>query len=101
MATGFPTRRFVKLPVYEIRWSKKAVSYLKRLELATRKRIVEAIETLASDPSNQNLDVKPMQGRPGEFRLRVGDYRIIYEPEQQILLISVIAIRSRGDVYRR
>ena len=55
----------------------------------------------ASDPSNQNLDVKPMQGRPGEFRLRVGDYRIIYEPEQQILLISVIAIRSRGDVYRR
>ena len=30
-----------------------------------------------------------------------GDYRIIYEPEQQILLISVITIRSRGDVYRR
>ena len=74
---------------------------VKRLELATRKRIVEAIETLASDPSNQNLDVKPLQGRPGEFRLRVGDYRIIYEPEQQILLISVITIRSRGDVYRR
>ena len=42
-----------------------------------------------------------MQGRPGEFRLRVGDYRTIYEPEQQILLISVIAIRPRGDVYRR
>ena len=89
------------MPVYEIRWSRKAVSYLKRLELATRKRIVEAIETLASDPSNQNLDVKPMHRRPGEFRLRVGDYRIIYEPEQQILLISVIAIRPRGDVYRR
>ena len=52
------------MPVYEIRWSRKAVNYLKRLELATRKRIVEAIETLASDPSNQNLDVKPMQGRP-------------------------------------
>ena len=89
------------MPVYEIRWSRKATSYLKRLELATRKRIVEAIETLAADPSNQNLDVKPMQGRPGEFRLRVGDYRIIYEPEQQCLLISVIAIRPRGDIYRR
>ena len=89
------------MPVYEIRWSRKATNYLKRLELATRRRIVEAIEVLASDPVNQNLDVKPMQGRPGEFRLRVGDYRIIYEPEQQCLLISVIAIRPRGDVYRR
>ena len=89
------------MPVYEIRWSRKAVSYLKRLELTTRKRIVEAIEELATDPSNQKLDVKPMQGRPGEFRLRVGDYRIIYEPEQQCLRISVIAIRPRGDVYRR
>ena len=89
------------MPVYEIRWSKKATNYLKRLELATRKRIVEAIETLATDPSTQTLDVKPMQGRPGEFRLRVGDYRTIYEPEQQCLLISVIAIRPRGDVYRR
>ena len=89
------------MPVYEIRWSRKAVSYIKRLELATRKRIVEVVEELAADPSNQNLDIKPMQGRPGEFRLRVGDYRIIYEPEKQCLLISVIAIRPRGDVYRR
>ena len=70
------------MQAYEIRWSRKATNYLKRLELATRKRIVEAIEALAANPSNQNLDVKPMQGRPGEFRLRVGDFRIIYEPEQ-------------------
>ena len=89
------------MPVYEIRWSRKAVSYLKRIELSTRKRIIEAIERLSSDPSNPNMDVKPLQGRPGEFRLRVGDYRIIFEPEQHILLISVIAIRPRGDVYRR
>ena len=46
------------MPVYEIRWSRKAVNYLKRLELATRKRIVEAIETLASDPSNCFLQAK-------------------------------------------
>jgi mRNA interferase RelE/StbE len=89
------------LPVYEIRWSRKAVSYLKRLELATRKLIVEAVEALAANPSNPNMDVKPLQCRPGEFRLRVGDYRIIFEPEKRFFLISVIAIRPRDDVYRR
>jgi len=89
------------LPASEIRWSKKAVSYLKRLNADTRQRIVLAVEALAADPSAHGLDVKPLQGRLGEFRLRVGDYQIIYEPEHSILLVSVIAVRPRGDVYHR
>ena len=88
------------MPAYEIRWSRKAVSYLKRLEQSARKRIVETVEKLASDPAATDIDVKPLQGRPGEFRLRVGEYRIIYEPEHAILLISVISVRPRGDVYK-
>ena len=89
------------MPAYEIRWSRKAASYIKRLGPDSRKRIVTAVERLAADPEDASLDVKPLQGRPGEFRLRVGDYRIIYEPEHAILLISVITISPRGDVYKK
>ena len=67
------------MPAYEIRWSRKAFSYLKRLDSENRKRIVEAVETLAADSENPSLDIKPLHGRPGEFRLRVGAYRVIYE----------------------
>lgn len=93
--------RFENLPAYEIRWSRKAVSYIKRLGPDNRKRIVQAVELLALDLSTQGLDIKPLQGRPGEFRLRVGDYRIIFEPDHAILLISIITVSPRGDVYKK
>ena len=92
--------RCENLPAYEIRWSKKAVSYLKRLNPDNRKRIVHAVELLATGPAAQGVDVKPLQGRPGEFRLRVGEYRIIFEPEHTLLLISIITVSPRGDAYK-
>ncbi|MDD3363840.1 MAG: type II toxin-antitoxin system RelE/ParE family toxin [Syntrophomonas sp.] len=42
------------------------------------RRIVDALRLLATDPKHKNLDIKPLEGRPGEYRLRVGRYRIIY-----------------------
>lgn len=89
------------MPAYEIRWSRKAFSYLKRLDSENRKRIVEAVETLAADSENPSLDIKPLHGRPGEFRLRVGAYRVIYEPDRAVLLISVLTVSPCGDVYKK
>lgn len=74
----------------EIQYSKQAVKFLKKQDMATRKRIINAINLLPSG------DVKKLQGRQG-YRLRVGDYRIIFDKSGNILYIE--KIDSRGQVY--
>jgi len=85
---------------YSVEYRKDAFSYLRRLSPKWRDRIVEAIETLAEDPDASELDVKKLTGRPAH-RLRVGKYRVIFERHEEKLLIVVILIRGRGDVYKR
>jgi mRNA interferase RelE/StbE len=55
------------------------------------------ILAVAQDPSSPSLDVKPLTNRPG-FRLRVGDWRIIFDMDATTL--EVLAIETRGDVYK-
>lgn len=88
------------MPEYKIELARPAANYLSRLDKPTQKRIVSALKLLASDPSNSILDIKPLAGRFGQMRLRVGNYRIIYRLENDILVIYVIAIGSRGDIYK-
>lgn len=62
-------------------------------------RIVEAFDRLAIDPRGPGLDVAPLRGRPG-FRLRIGGWRAIYQVEEDRLIILVLDIGPRGDVYK-
>ena len=75
----------------EIQYSKQAVKFLKKQDTTTRKRIVSAINMLPSG------DVKKLQGSTF-FRLRVGDYRIIFDKSGTILYIQ--KIDSRGQIYK-
>jgi mRNA interferase RelE/StbE len=59
-------------------------------------RIVKAINDLATDPRPQGY--KKLTGRPG-YRIRIGDYRIIYNIEDKILTVFVIDIGHRMDIY--
>ena len=54
---------------------------------------------LAKDPL-ANRQVKRLAGTDALLRLRVGDFRIVFSIEQEELLILIIAIENRGDVYR-
>ena len=65
----------------EIQYSKQAIKFLKKQDLPTRKRIITAINALPAG------DVKSLQGRSG-YRLRVGDYRVIFDKEGNILYIE-------------
>ena len=49
----------------------------------------------------KNGDIKRLQGRTEDYRLRVGDYRIIFTKDDEKLLIYVIEIAPRGDVYKK
>ncbi|GAA4397212.1 hypothetical protein GCM10023187_06320 [Nibrella viscosa] len=59
--------------------------------------IVEALEHLAIDPRPPG--VKKLKGREGLFRFRVGDYRIVYQIFDGELLIIVVLIGNRRDIY--
>jgi mRNA interferase RelE/StbE len=55
---------------------------------------------LARDPDNPALDTKALMGQMA-FRLRVGQFRIIYTRHRDQLIIEIVRVRPRGDVYKR
>ena len=80
----------------EITYSKQARKTLRSMQPKTAKRIQTAIEKLADNPARGDLDVKAMRGRDG-YRLRVGDWRVIYSHDGLVLAIEKIA--PRGGAY--
>ena len=85
---------------YNIQFTKEASKVLRKLDKATARRIVQAIELLSTDPYN-HPQTKQMKGYEGDFyRLRIGNFRVIYEIIDNRLLIIVVRIGPRGDVYK-
>jgi len=82
---------------YNVSLSRASAKYLKRIDQASRKRIVMALEGLKHNPPVG--DIIPMKGMAGHYRLRVGTYRIIFKADHENLLIFVKAIGPRGDIY--
>ena len=63
-----------------------------------RPRIVDAIQTLATDPRPRAC--KKLAGREAAYRLRVGDYRIVYTVNDREIIVEIIKIGHRREVYR-
>ena len=77
----------------EIRYAKAAVKYINSLEKAAKQRIKAGIEGIPKG------DIKPLRGCEGSYRLRVGDYRIIFSyPDKDTVLIEKVG--PRGGVYK-
>jgi mRNA interferase RelE/StbE len=85
---------------YRIKYRREAASYLRRLPPEWQARIMEGLDRLAEDPEDQSLDVKRLSGQRA-FRLREGKYRVIFERHDDVLLILIVTIGPRGDVYKR
>ncbi len=75
-----------------------AAKALRKLDPQVRGRIQGAIALLAQDP--RPPAARALQGRPG-LRVRVGDYRIIYTVQDDILLVVVVTLGHRGEIYER
>lgn len=63
------------------------------------KTIREKLVAIAADPYAEHPNSKKLQGREG-YRLRVGDWRVIYEIQNDVLVILVLKVAPRGEVYR-
>jgi len=85
--------------VYSIAYSKEATKSLLRMPRNTVKLIREKLELISDDPFGDHPNVKRLQGREG-YRLRVGDWRVIYKIQSEQLVIMVVKVASRGEVYK-
>lgn len=84
------------MSTYRIELRPAAVRALRKLDPQVRRRVQGAIALLAQEPRPPGA--RALQGRPG-LRVRVGDYRIIYTVEDDVLLVVVVRLGHRRDVY--
>ncbi len=70
---------------------------IKRFDSAIQDRVLAAIRELAETPRPSGC--KKLRGRPG-FRIRVGDYRVIYDIHDRIVTVEIIEVGHRKDIYR-
>lgn len=83
---------------YTLVIERRAQKALARIEQRDRARIADAIRGLALDPRPRG--VKKLTGRDA-YRLRVGEYRILYEIEDDRLVVLVVDVGHRREIYRR
>jgi len=83
---------------YRVEIMKKALRGLKKLPQPLVKRLLTAANSLGEDPRPNGY--RKLRGFDDLYRIRVGDWRIIYAIEDEVLLVLVITIKPRGEVYR-
>lgn len=95
LSSDQPARR------YEVRLARRAVRSLEDLQRRDQQRIRVAIDLLAENPRPPSCVA--LQGEVGVYRVRVGDYRIVYEVLDQVLVVQVVQVvrvGHRREVYR-
>ena len=81
----------------EVVWTAPALRDLRRIDRQMAERIRAAVRRYAT---TQYGDVRKLEGQEGHYRLRVGEYRVIFRPERGRLVIVVLHVRHRSDAYR-
>jgi mRNA interferase RelE/StbE len=85
--------------VYKITYTTQAAKSLLKMPRNTANLIREKLDQIANDPFASIPNAKKLQGRPG-YRLRIGDWRVIYEINKDQVVIIVMKIAPRSEVYR-
>ncbi len=83
---------------YAVKFAASAVREFKSLERRMQRRIATRINELVRAPLPP--DVKKLRGQPDHYRIRVGDYRVIYRIEAKRITIVVVKVGHRREVYR-
>lgn len=81
-------------------WTNKALKQLKRLDSCYRKSILEKVQVLGTFPAVE-ADIKKLAGRSNSYRLRIGDYRLIFVwyKDQEPQIIEIQQVSSRQSAY--
>jgi len=82
---------------YRIEVTPRALKDLRALPKKERQRIAEQIDALKTDP--RPTGCKKLKGREDFYRIRVGDYRVVYQIEDEVLLILIVRVGDRKEIY--
>lgn len=86
--------------MYTVLFTKSADREYRALPVAVRKKVDEVLEILRVNPVSEILRIRKLRGRQAHYRVRLGDYRILYGVEADRLIVTVIRVGHRRDVYR-
>ena len=85
--------------MYEVYLERSAENDLKRPPTSTFHRIVHQIKTLAENPRPSGC--RKITGSKNDWRIRIGDYRVLYEVNDRAKAVRVMRVRHRREAYRR
>lgn len=83
---------------YKIEWKNSAYKELQKLPRPIITRVVAAVSELSDEPFPHG--VKKLVGSEFSYRIRIGDFRVVYEVFEKRLIIEIVRVRHRKDVYR-
>ncbi len=83
---------------YQIEWKRSAVKELRKLPLPMISRIMAAVDNLSSNPYPQG--VRKLVSTENSYRIRIGDYRVLYNIVENKLIVEIIRVGHRKDVYK-
>lgn len=83
---------------YRVEVAPAALRQLRKLDHPSRRRVQAAIEILGEEPRPSGA--KKLVGGDGEWRVRTGDFRIVYEIQERVLLVLVVAVGHRREIYQ-
>ena len=83
---------------YKVEWKNSAYKELQKLSRPMIARVVAAVSELSNEPFPHG--VKKLIGSEFSYRIRIGDYRVVYEVFESRLIIEIIRVRHRKDVYK-
>ncbi len=86
------------MKTYEVKFSASAIKALKRIDRKWAAKLFAAVQDLAHTPRPHSA--KKLVGK-SSWRIRVGDYRVVYDIHDDVLVILVIKIAHRKDVYKK
>lgn len=85
---------------YSVELVKSAKKEFDRLPVKAKQKVLDALEILAINPYSEMVRSKKLKGAENLYRVRVGDYRIVYQIQKKVLKILVIKIGHRKEIYR-
>ena len=84
--------------MYKVLIKNSALKEIQRIPKTFRIKIIETIDCLANNPSPSG--VKKLENFKNSYRVRVGQYRIIYKIEDRQLIVEIVKVGNRKEVYR-
>lgn len=86
------------MPLYAVSFRRSAEKDLRKLDPAMQRRVLRAVEELARKPRPSGC--RKLQGGEEAYRIRLGDYRVIYTVDDGVKVVAVERVRHRREVYR-